>query len=464
MKDLVMPERVHIVGIGGAGMSAIAMVLSERGVEVSGSDLKASSSFERLRGYGVELYLGHQSSNVRDAQVVVISSAIRQSNPEVLAALQKGIPVLDRSEFFPILLGDSKVIGVAGTHGKTTTTSMLTLCLLAGGLSPSYIIGGELNETGTSAAKGAGDYFVIEADESDKSFMALGAYGVIVGNLEPDHIENYNGYEDLKDHFFRFVKNAEGPKLIGSYLGDVGDLLSIEGVKTFGVRETDDFCISNVSFGEYQTHFDLNQRGSVSQRVELVVPGMHNALNAAGAIAMAVSLGVGIEVAANSLLEFTGVSRRYQRKGEVRGVQFIDDYAHLPSEIRAVIEATRAQWPHSRIVVAFQPHRYSRTARLADEFGDALAGGDLVIIGDVYSAGEDQIPGVSGELIAVHMNTNHPNVEVLYHPSRSDMADFSLALISEGDIFLTLGAGDITSLAQEMIDRAGLRRDGAQRG
>ena len=459
----VLPERissVHIVGIGGAGMSAIAMVLAERGVRVTGSDLKASAAYERLAGYGVELHLGHSADNVGEVDAVVISSAIRPENPEVRRAHELGIPVVDRRGFFPRLLEGYRVIGVAGTHGKTTSTSMLTLALLAGGGNPSYIIGGELNEVGTSAAHGSGPWFVVEADESDRSFLALGAYGALVTNVEPDHLESYGGYTELVAAFHDFVERAAGPKVIGTYLGAHRDLAGIDGVITFGEGDTDDYRVESLVDSEGETSFDLRCPGGSLTHVALAVPGRHNCLNAAGAIAMADQLGVPPEVAASAIGRFGGVARRYQRRGERAGVSYVDDYAHLPSELAAVVATTRAQYPGRRMVAVFQPHRYSRTRALHREFADALSAADLVVITDVYAAGEDQLPGVSGELIASSLSQRHPEVDSLYHPSRSDLAEFCLAIVRPGDVVVSMGAGDITALAAEMLE-LGRQREGA---
>ncbi len=445
-------SKVHIVGIGGAGMSAIAMVLAEQGVSVSGSDLKASASFVRLRAYGVQLFLGHDAINVPKCDAVLVSSAIRKDNPEVAAAIAARIPVLFRSDFFPHLLRGKKPIAIAGTHGKTTTTSMVALALIAADSSPSYIIGGELNETGTSGAYGHGEYFVIEADESDKSFLSLGAYGAIITNLEPDHLETYGSYDVLKAAFRTFFEAVEGPKVLGTYLGDTLELSDVEGVVTFGFRPQDDYCLTDLKLGEMSTRFTLRGPGEESAQVDLLVPGRHNALNATGAIAMAHCLGVPLQLGADSLVAFTGVARRYQIRGELNGCLLVDDYAHLPAEIEAVIAASRAQWPHRRIVAVFQPHRFTRTRSLYREFARVLATADLVVLTDVYAAGETEIPGVSGELIALELNSHYEAVEALYHPQRSDLGEFMHSVIAPGDIILSLGAGDITTLATEILD------------
>ncbi len=458
LTELALPiRRVHIVGIGGAGMSAIAMVLAQRGVAVSGSDLKASAAFERLAGYGVELHLGHDPDNVGDCDMVVISSAIRDNNPEVVKALQVGIPVLDRRAFFPILLEGLEVVGVAGTHGKTTTTSMLTLALLANGLGPSYIIGGELNEAGTSAAYGRGRIFVIEADESDKSFLSLGVFAALVNNLEPDHLESYGSYRSLISAFVEFLQAAKGPKVVGTYLGDYRELLEVQGVVTFGEGTGSDYWISDVLDLPASTTFNLHAPDGSVTPVSLAIPGLHNCLNATGAIAMANQLGVPIEVSARAVAKFAGVTRRFQRRGERDGITYIDDYGHLPSELRAVIATARAQWPSRRIMVVFQPHRYSRTKALFNEFADELAKADLVVVSDVYPAGEDEMPGVSGELIAAALSSRYPDVESLYHPGRSDLAEFCLAISARGDVVISMGAGDITALASEMIELSRLK-------
>ena len=431
-------------------MSAIAIILSERQIHVSGSDLKASSAFERLRGYGVDLYVGHRSENIDGADLVLISSAIRPTNVEVAAALDRGVPVIDRRAFFPTLMQGKKPLAVAGTHGKTTTTSMLALALIKAGLEPSYIIGGELNETGTSAAYGDGDYFVVEADESDKSFLGLGAFGVVVTNVEPDHLENYRDYADQRDHFASFVAAADGPKVIGRYLGDTEGLIGAN-VVTFSDRDESDYVARVLSTEDGNLAYSISAPDGTSIQSTLMIPGRHNVMNAAAAVAMAHQIGVPLETSTSAISNFLGVARRYQLKGDFHGALVVDDYAHLPSEIDATLEATRARYPGRRIVAIFQPHRFSRTQRLASNFAKSLAASDVVVLTDVYAAGEASIPGVSGELIAVELNGNYPDVDVMYHPSRSDLADVVAPLVEEGDVVLTLGAGDITSLFSEMI-------------
>lgn len=445
-------SRVHIVGIGGAGMSAIAMVLAEQGVRVSGSDLKASASFEKLKAYGVELFIGHDASNIGSCDAVVISSAIPSTNPEVVAANANGIALMDRSDFFPHLLRNKKPIGIAGTHGKTTTTSMLALTLIGADLNPSYIIGGELNETGTSGAHGSGDYFVIEADESDKSFLSLGAYGALVTNIEKDHIESYGNYASLKRAFYEFVSSCEGPKVVGTYLGDMDELRKIEGVVTFGEACENDFKMTDLRIREMSCEFVIEGPNKTSASVKLLVPGRHNAMNATGAIAMAFCLGVPMEQSCDALSRFTGVSRRFQIRGDVNGSLLIDDYAHLPSELSVTLDASRAQWPNRRLIAVFQPHRYTRTQLLYKEFANALTLADLVVLTDIYPAGETALPGVSAELIATELNSKYQDTEVLYHPRRNDLGEFVLSVISPGDIVITLGAGDITALSNEITE------------
>ncbi|MDA8026543.1 MAG: UDP-N-acetylmuramate--L-alanine ligase [Actinomycetota bacterium] len=448
--DLEQLSHVHIVGVGGAGMSAIAIILSERQIHVSGSDLKASSAFERLRGYGVDLHVGHRSENIDGADLVLISSAIRPSNVEVVAALENSIPVIDRRAFFPTLMQGKRPLAVAGTHGKTTTTSMLALALIKAGLEPSYIIGGELNETGTSAAYGDGDYFVVEADESDKSFLGLGAYGVIVTNIEPDHLENYRDYSDQRDHFYQFVKAAPGPKVLGRYLGDAVEVDS-ETAVTFSATPGTDYVAQVTSVDDGNLTYSITAPDGTFVESTLMIPGRHNVMNAAAAIAMAHQIGVPMETSASAISSFLGVARRYQLKGDFNGALVVDDYAHLPSEIDATLEATRSRYPGRRVVAVFQPHRFSRTQRLASDFAKSLSAADVVVVADVYAAGEVSIPGVSGELIAVELNGKYPLIDVMYHPSRSDLADVVAPLIEEGDVVLTLGAGDITSLYNEIV-------------
>ncbi|NNN20021.1 MAG: UDP-N-acetylmuramate--L-alanine ligase [Acidimicrobiaceae bacterium] len=443
------PKRVHIVGIGGAGMSAIAIVLTQQGHRVSGSDLKASVAFERLRTHGVELFLGHAESNVHGAELVAISSAIARSNPEVLWAHEHQIPVVTRSELLPMIISGKTVIGVAGTHGKTTTTSMLALSLMTSGRRPSFIVGGELNEIGTNALWDEGSELVIEADESDGTFLHLGCYGVIVTNIEPDHLDYYGSYEALKNAFGDFVSQSAGPRIICADSPDANFLLDLPGVSSYGFSHKADYLIKDVISTRSKTTFRVVNEGLGDVNLELAVPGRHNVSNATAALALADQLGANAGSVVEALSQFTGVARRFQHRGTYNGATLIDDYAHLPGEIEAVLE-TAASQEFDRVVAIFQPHRYSRVASLYREFAESFSMADVVVITDVYSAGEMPIPGVTGELISALVEAYFPDKEVHYLPQRHKVASLVQSLLRPGDICLTLGAGDLTLLYGEI--------------
>ncbi len=445
----ISPRKVHIVGIGGAGMSAIAIVLTQQGVRVSGSDLKASVAFERLRAHGVELHLGHSESNVDDAELVAISSAIPKSNPEVRWAEQNGIPVVSRSELLPMMISEKVVLGVAGTHGKTTTTSMLALSLMHAGRRPSFIVGGELNEIGTNALWDDGEELVIEADESDGTFLHLGCFGVIVTNIESDHLDFYGSYDALRSSFRDFVLSAPGPKVICADSPDAESLLDISGTVSYGFSDQADYRISDVVPTRSNTLFKVSNKSFGKVEVALAVPGRHNVSNATAVIALSNELGADLEAVISALSLFTGVARRYQYRGTYHGATLVDDYAHLPGEIDVVLD-TAASQGYQRVVAVFQPHRYSRTAALYGDFAKSFSKADVVVITDVYSAGEMPIPGITGELISSLVKTDFPDKEVHYLPQRHRVASFVQSLLRPGDICLTLGAGDLTLLYGEM--------------
>lgn len=439
--------RVHIVGIGGAGMSAIATLLVSLGHEVSGSDFKDSRFVQRLRSLGVRVALSHDASHVGDVDAVAISSAVRESNPEVRAARERGIRVLRRHEILGLLTRRWRTIAVAGTHGKTTTSSMLATVLVSAGADPTYLVGGELNEPGANAARGGGEWFVCEADESDGSFLELGAVAGIVTNVEADHLEHYGSLEALEAAFHRFLTELEGPRVVG--LDDAGARRVAAGLDVVGFGFGDD-C-------RYRAVEPVTSQAGVSFRlvvddadhgtVNLSLPGRHNVRNALAVAAMACEIGVTPAEVAEGLGRFRGVGRRFERRGEVAGVTLVDDYAHLPTEVDAVLEAARSGgW--SRVVAVFQPHLYSRTAAFGEEFGRALAAADVAFVTDVFAAREDPVPGVTGEIV-VDAAVRAGGV-ARYVPHRGDVAAAVAAELRDGDVCLSIGAGDITTLADEL--------------
>lgn len=451
--DLSEPCSVHVVGVGGAGMSAIAFVLARMGHRVSGSDLKGSSALDRLELVGVTTHVGHHCDNVpAGVDAVVISTAVPPSNPEVVAARERGIPVLRRAEALSAVVLTRQAAAVAGSHGKTTTSSMLALVLRAAGMRPSFLIGGELNEVGTNAAWEDSDWLVVEADESDGTFLELDVDAAILTNVEPDHLERYGGdFGVLVDAFRRFAKGVTGP-YVACADDPVAAQLATERplTKTYGVAEQADYRIVDYRGERGGSRFVLASATGDLGEIRLPIPGLHNATNAAGAAALALELGVEFDTVVTALAGFGGVARRFQFRGEAGGVTFVDDYAHLPSEVAAAIAAAReGGW--KRIIVVFQPHRYTRTAKLWREFADAFRGADTVVFTDVYSAGEAPQPGVSGRLLVRAVLDAHPSSNVAYLPRRADLLDVPRRFGRPGDLVLTLGAGDLTTLPGEWV-------------
>lgn len=448
------PTRVHIVGIGGAGMSAIALVLAGMGHQVSGSDLKESPGLDRLRLAGVDISVGHARENVpADADAVAISTAVPHANVEVRAAEAAGIPVLRRAEVLAAIVATTRAVAVAGVHGKTTTSSMLALVLRAAGTHPSFIIGGELNEVGTNAAYDDGDWMVVEADESDGTFLELGVEAAIVTNVEPDHLDHYGDFDTMIRAFSDFLGRVPGPKVVCLDDPILREMVAVlPDACTYGWSDDADYRITGYEPGRVGSRYTLHRGRRELGPIALPVPGRHNALNAAGAAAMATELGIEFDAIANALGAFGGVARRFQFRGEVAGVTIVDDYAHLPGEIIQTIRAARESgWP--RVVVAFQPHRYSRTGRLWREFADAFGDADQLILTDIYPAGEDPVPGISGRLLLRCVLDAHPSLPVAYFPRRTELAERVAAYVRPGDLLLTLGAGDLTTLPDEIAAR-----------
>jgi UDP-N-acetylmuramate--alanine ligase len=444
--ELSEPRSIHIVGVAGAGMSAIALLLARMGHRVSGSDIKNSPVFARLRAAGVSVVVGHRAEHVpTDVDAVVYSTAVPFDNPELVVARSRNVQVLHRAGALAGIAATHRTIAVAGSHGKTTTSSMLALILREAGWNPSFLVGGELNEVGTNAAFGGGEWLVVEADESDGTFLRIMPSAAIVTNVEPDHLDHYGGFDALVQAFARFIDAVDGPVLCG-----VDDAIGAQlaaarpAVRTYGEHETAQYRVTDSHASRDASRFTLVADGRA--RGELVVPmSVKAATNAAGAAAMALELGVGFEHIARALRGFGGVARRFQFRGERDGVAFVDDYAHLPTEVEAAIATARASFS-GRVVVVFQPHRYTRTAALWADFADAFTGADSVVITDVYAAGEPPITGVSGRLIADVVSHRHPELDVTYVAGRRDLLRLPARVADPGDVVLTLGAGDLTTM------------------
>lgn len=446
--------RVHFIGIGGSGMSGIARILLKRGVPVSGSDARGSDMVTELRDLGARVNIGHAASHVKHVDTVVVSTAIRDSNPELGEALRQGLRVIPRAAALASVMAGKTGVALAGTHGKTTTTSMLTVALQKCGTDPSYCVGGQLVTTGLGADEGSGGVFVAEADESDGSFLMLAPDIAVVTNVEPDHLDNYGDPRAVHDSFARFVERVTGTMVICADDPGSAALIPIaraRGLKviTYGEAEDADLRVGGIVPEGLGITFTIAGRGEV----RLSVPGRHNALNAAAAIAVAEELGVSFDEIRDGLAAFTGAKRRFEAKGEAGGVAVFDSYAHHPTELAADLRAARdvvASFSgDGRVIAVFQPHLYSRTRFFADEFGAALGLADEAIVLDVYGAREDPEPGVSGALVAGKVPL--PAERVAYAPHRDSVPALVAGRARPGDIVLTMGAGDVTELGPRIV-------------
>ena len=442
----------HLVGVGGAGMSGIARILLARGTRVSGSDAKDSLSLRALTALGARIHVGHDAAQVPDdAEVVVISTAIRPSNPEVVVARERGIPIEPRAAALAALMDGYKGVVIAGTHGKTTTTSMVTVALQTCGIDPSFAIGGDLNEAGSNAHHGSGYVFVAEADESDGSFLRLAPDVAVVTNVEPDHLDHYGSADAYHEAFASFAALAKD--LLVVCADDPGAVAAAKSgtakVVTYGTSPDADLRVDSVVLTGARSSFELIDRGRRLGVFWLSVPGRHNVLNAAAAIAVGLELGMPLTELRSGLQSFRGARRRFEPRGEAGGVRVFDDYAHHPTELVATLNAARVVAGEGRLVVAFQPHLYSRTQAFATEFGEALGLADDVVVMEVYAAREDPVAGVSGRLVAAAVPL--PPEHVVFEPSWSAVAGHLASRAQPGDVVLTLGAGDVTQLAPEVL-------------
>ncbi|GAA2466179.1 UDP-N-acetylmuramate--L-alanine ligase [Streptomyces mauvecolor] len=452
-------ERPHFIGIGGAGMSGIAKILAQRGAQVAGSDAKESATAEALRALGATVHIGHAAEHLADdATCVVVSSAIRADNPELARAAELSVPVVHRSDALASLMGGLRAIAVAGTHGKTTTTSMLAVALTELGLDPSYAIGGDLEGPGTNARHGEGDIFVAEADESDRSFQKYDPEVAIVLNVELDHHANYASMDEIYDSFETFVGKVRpgGTLVIAAdqpgaveLTKRVRDLSSLN-VVTYGESETADVRVHKVTPRGLTSEVTVLLNGKFLT-FTVSVPGRHYAHNAVAALAAGVALGIPAHNLASALGKYTGVKRRLQLKGEAKGVQVIDSYAHHPTEMTADLEAMRGAASDARLLVVFQPHLFSRTQELGKEMGEALALADLSVVLDIYPAREDPVPGVTSALIIDAAKAAGATVTAVH--DKSTVPDVVAGMAAPGDLVLTMGAGDVTDLGPAILAR-----------
>jgi UDP-N-acetylmuramate--alanine ligase len=450
LPDLARRRRVHVIGVGGAGMSAIASVLAAMGHAVTGSDVKASPVLERLRAQGVEVSVGHRAEQVGAADLVTFSPAVTTDNPERMAAAERRVEVVWRGELLAAIAATRRCVAVAGTHGKTTTSTMLSLALVEAGMHPSFLIGADVNEIGTNAAWDDGEWVVIEADESYGTFEALSPDVAVLTNVEPDHLDHYGDLASLRRAFAGFLGRATDAAVVCADDPVAAELGRPAGAATVGTAAHATFRMSDLELARRSVGFELSGPDGPLGRLVLPVPGLHNARNAAVAAAASLQVGAPFDAVAAALARFAGVPRRFEFRGEAGGVSFVDDYAHLPSEVRAALTtAMGGGW--NRVIAVFQPHRYTRTRALAGDFATAFDGADLVVITDVYGAGEPPMPGVSGRLVADAVAAAASAPKVVYAPTREELRQQVGAHLRPGDVCLTLGAGDLTTLADELM-------------
>jgi UDP-N-acetylmuramate--alanine ligase len=456
-------DRVHFVGIGGIGMSGIAELLLALGYKVSGSDLKRTEVTDRLGRLGAVIHEGHQARHVEGAHAVVYSSAVRPDNPEVRRGQELKIPVIRRAEMLGELMRMHFSIGVSGTHGKTTTTSMIGQLLTEAGLAPTLIVGGKVNALGTSAHLGQGEYLVAEADEFDRSFLRLFPTVAVVTNVEAEHLDTYGDLASMTDAFIEFANKVP-------FYGVVVVCLDEEGVReiipridralmTYGLTTQADVRADGVVFDGLGSRYEASWKGVDLGEVRLRVPGLHNVRNSLAALSVGLHLDLDPAVLIRALGSFTGVARRFELKGERRGVLVVDDYAHHPTEVAATLQAARVSLDR-RVVAVFQPHLYSRTRDFSAEFGSALLDSDVLVVTDVYPAREEPIPGVNGELIA-RSAAGQGHRQVIYEPDLQKVPERVAGLVQEGDVVITMGAGSIWKAAERLLELLGEGEKGA---
>jgi UDP-N-acetylmuramate--alanine ligase len=450
-------EKIHFVGIGGIGMSGIAEVLLNLGYKVSGSDLRESDTTERLRGLGGEISIGHAAENLTNVDVVVTSTAVQSDNPEVIEAKRRMVPVIPRAEMLAELMRMKYGIAIAGTHGKTTTTSMVATVLTHAGIDPTIVIGGKLNTLGSNAKLGQGKFLVAEADESDGSFLTLSPTIAVVTNIDADHLDFYTGgLEQIKDTFVSFINKVPfyGLAVLCQEDRNINEIIPRikKRFMTYGLSSQADLRATHVKLDGFQTSFTAHYKGYRLGEISFKMPGAHNVLNALACTAVALELDVPFDKIQEGFAQFGGVGRRFTVKGEKNGIMVVDDYGHHPAEIRATLGAARNGWPERRLVVAFQPHRYSRTKELFNEFVTCFYDADVLVLTDIYAASEQPIPGVTAERLAEETR-RHGQRDVSYIADRNDLPEHLAGIVKEGDIVITLGAGNIWQAGEELVKK-----------
>lgn len=457
MTTLGRLRHVHFVGIGGMGMSAIATVLLQMGRTVSGSDTAPSEVTRRLHDQGATVFEGHSASQVSGCDVVVVSSAVPPHNVEVAAARERGIPVIPRAAMLAELMRCKQGIAVAGTHGKTTTTSLIATVLEAGGLHPTVVVGARLNSLGGNGKLGRGDYVVAEADESDGSFLLLPSVMNVLTTLDLEHPDQYQDLEDISNYFDQFMNNVpyDGLNVISNDDANLRNLINRSSIKsrviTYGLKNCADYRASNLYNTGLQTSFDVEGKDARVGRFTLNLPGRHNVSNALAAIIVGCELGLPTDVISSALESFGGVQRRFETRGERRGVTVVDDYGHHPEEIRHTLRTAKTVWPGKRLVVVFQPHRFTRTHLLQREFSTAFSDADALVMLDIYGAGETPIPGVTTGILYEGV-TARSQKDVYYLEDTSQVVPFLRGYTREHDVLLTLGAGDVWKVADQFLE------------
>lgn len=446
---------VHFVGIGGSGMSAIAKVLLEKGYTVTGSDVTTTDTTNRLEKMGATVYKGHDACNVKGVDAVVVSSAIAERNAELQAARALNIPIFHRADIIAGLMEHQKGIAVAGAHGKTTTTSMISLMLEKHGADPTIIIGGELHDIGGNAKLGQGEYLVAEADESDGSFLKLAPQIAVVTNIEDDHMDFYGTIENIVYAFKQFLQRTVNDGLAvlcadNEYVRMLAAELDKPFV-TYALNHPADYTVSNIRTKGVQSLFDVYYHGELLGEMELNVPGAHNIANSLAAIAVGRHIGLTLAQIRSALQYFSGAKRRFQTKGEIEGIWIVDDYAHHPTEIRSTLLAAKQTLPE-RLIAVFQPHRFTRTKILKEEFGKAFAGADVIVLTDIYSAGEQPIPGITGAVLAQEVEKQGGR-GVVYIKGREDIPEYLYSIAQAGDLIITMGAGNIWQAGEELVEK-----------
>jgi UDP-N-acetylmuramate--alanine ligase len=450
-------KKIHFIGIGGIGMSGIAEILLDQGFSVTGSDKQLSEITERLEKLGAKVYEGHSPEHIEpDVDVVVYSSAVKMDNPEVQEAIRRKIPLIRRAEMLAELMRLKYGIGIAGTHGKTTTTSMVGLILIEGGFDPTVIVGGVLRDLGgTNARLGHGNFIVVEADEFDRSFLQLTPTIAVITTLEPEHLDCYGSVEELKNAFIDFANKVPFYGFVVLCLDEpmIQDIMPKikKKIVTYGLNAQADVQAIDPEFSGRKASYTLIYKGKDYGRINLQVPGIHNIKNSLAGIAVGMELGIEFEKIKKAVERFRGVYRRFEIRAEVNGIIVVDDYAHHPTEIRAVLQAAKDGWKR-RVVAVFQPHLYSRTRDFYLDFGRSFFNADVCVLTDVYPAREEPIKGVSGKLIAdAARDFGHKDVH--YVPNKMELADYVLGLVKSGDMVIFMGAGDITKICGEFIKK-----------